>query len=113
MKSSDECACDQLIVSGKEVRISLVELGPPKGRMSTGVEHHGSCCNWRSTEEVGNMIGAIIFYVEIKLLQVCGLICMVGILQFSLCFHELQRLVMSVDDCLLPKNVIIPLETGL
>jgi hypothetical protein len=38
---------------------------------------------------------------------------MVGILQFSLCFHELQRLVMSVDDCLLPENVILPLETGL
>jgi hypothetical protein len=32
------------------------------------------------------------------------------ILQFSLCLHELQWLMISVDDCLLPKNVMSPLE---
>jgi hypothetical protein len=35
---------------------------------------------------------------------------MVVILQFSLCLHELQCLMISVDDCLFPKNVMSPLE---
>jgi hypothetical protein len=34
---------------------------------------------------------------------------MAVILQFSLCLHELQWLMISVDDCLLPKNVMSPL----
>jgi hypothetical protein len=38
---------------------------------------------------------------------------MVVILQFSLCLHELQRLMISVDDCLLPENVIPPIKEGL
>jgi hypothetical protein len=38
---------------------------------------------------------------------------MVVILQFSLCLHELQRLMVNVDDCLLPKNVMPPLAAGL
>jgi hypothetical protein len=33
---------------------------------------------------------------------------MVVILQFSLCLHELQWLMISVNDCLLPKNVMSP-----
>ena len=37
---------------------------------------------------------------------------MVVILQFSLCLHELQWLMISVDDCLLPKNVMPPLAAG-
>jgi hypothetical protein len=35
------------------------------------------------------------------------------ILQFSLGLHELQWLVISVDDCLIPKNVMSPLVAGL
>jgi len=35
------------------------------------------------------------------------------ILQFSFCLHELQWLMINVDDCLLPKNVISPLAVGL
>ena len=35
------------------------------------------------------------------------------ILQLSLCLYELQRLVISVDDCLLSQNVMFPLTTGL
>ena len=56
------------------------------------------------------MIGASYFIldVEVELLQVCGPLLMAVILQFSLCLHELQFLMMSVDDCLLPKNVISP-----
>jgi hypothetical protein len=38
---------------------------------------------------------------------------MVVILQFALCLYELQRLMISVDDCLLPKDVMPPLEAGL
>jgi hypothetical protein len=34
------------------------------------------------------------------------------ILKFSLCLHELQWLMNSVDDCLLPKNVMSPLATS-
>jgi hypothetical protein len=36
---------------------------------------------------------------------------MAVILQFSLCLHELEWLMISVDDCLLPNNVMSPLET--
>ena len=38
---------------------------------------------------------------------------MAVILQFSPCFHELQWLMISVDDCLLPKNVMSSLATCL
>jgi hypothetical protein len=38
---------------------------------------------------------------------------MVVILQFSLCLHELHRLMICVDDCLLTENVIPPLEAHL
>jgi hypothetical protein len=57
------------------------------------------------------VIGSSFFIldVEVELLQVCGLLLMVVILQFSLCLHELQWLMISVDDCLLPKNVMSPL----
>jgi hypothetical protein len=38
---------------------------------------------------------------------------MAVILQFSLCLHELQWLMINVDDCLLPKIVMSPLAVGL
>jgi hypothetical protein len=38
---------------------------------------------------------------------------MEGILQIPLCLYELQRFVISVDDCLLSQNVMFPLMTGL
>jgi len=41
-----------------------------------------------------------------ELLQVFEALMMVVILQFSLCLHELQRLVISVDECVLPENVM-------
>jgi hypothetical protein len=60
------------------------------------------------------VIGASCFIldVEMELLQVCGTLLMVVILQFSLCLHELQWLMISVDDCLLPKNVMSSLIAG-
>jgi hypothetical protein len=60
------------------------------------------------------VVGAshFILDVEVELLQVCGPLLMVVILQFSLCLHELQWLMISVYDCLLPKNVMSPLAVG-
>jgi hypothetical protein len=37
---------------------------------------------------------------------------MAVILQFSLCLHEFYWIMISVDDCLLPNNVMSPLVTG-
>jgi hypothetical protein len=61
------------------------------------------------------VIGASYFIldVEVELLQVCGPLLMAVIMKFSLCLHELQWIMISVDDCLLPKNVMSPLETSL
>jgi hypothetical protein len=61
----------------------------------------------QSTTVIGT--SCFILDVEVELLQVCGPLLMVVILQFSLCLHELQWLMISVDDCLLPKNVMPPL----
>jgi hypothetical protein len=38
---------------------------------------------------------------------------MVFVLQFPLCLHEPQRLVINVYDHLFPQNLIFPLTTGL
>jgi hypothetical protein len=38
---------------------------------------------------------------------------MVVILQFASCLDELQWLMISVDECPLPKNVMSPLTVGL
>jgi hypothetical protein len=51
----------------------------------------------------------LILDVYMELLQLCGPLMMVVILQFSLCLHELQRLMIGVDDCLLPENLMPPL----
>jgi hypothetical protein len=61
------------------------------------------------------VVGASCFIldVEVELQQVCGPLLMVIILQFYLCLHKLQWLMISVDDCLPPKNVMSPLVAGL
>jgi hypothetical protein len=61
------------------------------------------------------MVGAtlILLDVQVKLLQVHGPLLMAVILQLCMCFHELQRHVINVDDCLLPQNVMLPLSTCL
>ena len=68
-----------------------------------------------SNEAISDVIGALCFilHVEVELLQVCGPLLMAVILQFSLCLHELQWIMISVDDCLPPKNVMSPLVAGL
>jgi hypothetical protein len=66
-------------------------------------------------KEINDSIGTshFILDVEVELLQICGPLLMAVILQFSLCLHELQWLMISVDDCLLLENVMPPLEVGL
>jgi hypothetical protein len=83
--------------------------------MDARVYHYGECHDWWSTEEINNMIGASYFIldVEVELLQVCGPLLIAIILQFSLCLHKLQWLMISVDDFLLPKNVMSPLAARL
>jgi hypothetical protein len=46
------------------------------------------------------VVGApcLILDVEMELLQLCGPLLMAVILQFVSCLHELQRLMISVDD---------------
>jgi hypothetical protein len=76
------------------------------------MEHSGECNNERS-EAVNDTICApcLILDVEMELLQVCGPLLMAIVLQFPPCLYELQRLVISVDDCLLSHNVMFPLAT--
>jgi hypothetical protein len=71
--------------------------------MPIGMEHGGECSHGRSNEAVNDMICTpyLILDVVMELLQVCGALLMAVILQHPLCLYELQRLVISVDDCLL------------
>jgi hypothetical protein len=113
VKIGDILACAQELIGGGEVRISLIKVGPFRCPMPTGMEHSGDCRHERSTEEINDMIcdPCLILDVDMELLQVCGPLFMAIILQLPLCLYELQRIVISVDDCLLSQNVIFPLTT--
>jgi hypothetical protein len=71
--------------------------------MPTVMENSGECSHRRSTEAVHDMICApcLIPDVDMELLHVGGPLLMVIILHLPLCLYEVQRLVISVDDCLL------------
>jgi hypothetical protein len=103
VKIDDIRACTQELIGGGEVRISLINLGPLRCLMPIGMEHGGECNHGRSTEAINDMICApyLILDVEMEMLQGCGPLLMVVVLQLPLCLYELQRLVISVDDCLL------------
>jgi hypothetical protein len=77
-------------------------------------QNRGECHDWQFAEEINDVIGDswFILDVEVELLQVCGPLLMAVILQFSFCRHELQWLMISVDECLLPKNVMSPLAAS-
>jgi hypothetical protein len=115
VKIGDIHACTQELIGGGEVWILLIKLGPLRCLMSTGMEHGGECSHGRSTEAVSDTICAscIILDVEMELLQVGGPLLIAVVLQLPLCLYELQRLVMSVDDCLISQNVMFPLTIGL
>jgi hypothetical protein len=103
------------MVGGSKVWIFLIKLGPLRSFMSIGMEHSGECSHRRPTEEVRKIIAdtCLRIDVEMELLQVGGPLMMEVILQFPLCLYELQRIVISVYDCLFPRNVIFSLTTGL
>jgi hypothetical protein len=106
--------CTQELIGGDEVQILMIKLGPLRCIMSTRMEHDGECSHGWSTEEFKDTICApcLILDVEMELLQVGGTLLMAVVLQLPLCLYELQRLVISVDDCLLSQNVIFPLTIG-
>ena len=58
-------------------------------------------------------VPCLILDVEMELLQVGGPLLMEVVLQLLLCLYELQRLLISVDDCLISQNVMFPLTIGL
>jgi hypothetical protein len=103
VKIGDIHACTQELIGGGEVRISMIKLGPLRCLMPIGMEHGGECIHKRSTESVNDTICApcLILDVDMELLQVCGPLLMAIVLQLPLCLYELQRLMISVDDCLI------------
>jgi hypothetical protein len=115
VKIGDIHTCTEELIGGEEVMILLINLGPLRCLMPIGIENDGECSHERSTKKVSDTICApyLILDVEMELLQVCGPLLMAFILQLPLCLYELQRLVISVDDCILSKNVIFPLTVGL
>jgi len=62
-------------------------------------------------EAIKNVVcsSCVIFDVEMEMLQLCGPLLMTVFLQFSLCLHELQWFMISVDDFLILKNVMPPM----
>ena len=83
--------------------------------MPTTVEHSGYHYDWWSPKVVCNIIGAslLVLDVQVKLLQICGPLLMVIVLQLPLCLYELQGSVVYVDDRFLPQNVMLPLSASL
>ena len=83
--------------------------------MPTRVENSGYGHDQWSIEVVCNIIGAtlLVLDVQMKLLQICGPLLMMIILQLPLCLYELQGSVVCVDDCLLPQNVMLPFSISL
>jgi hypothetical protein len=115
MEIGNSCVCTQHLVGVGEVRICFIEMGPFGGLVAARIKHCGECHDWRLVEEINDSVGTscCILDVEVELLQICGPLLMEVILQFSLCLHELQWLMISVDDCLLPENVMPPMVVGL
>ena len=81
--------------------------------MPKRLDNGGKFHKQRPTKEICDMIGAnlLIFNVQMELLQICRPFFMVFLLQLPLGLHKLKRLVIHVDDCLLPQNIMFPLLT--
>jgi hypothetical protein len=105
----------QELIGGGEVQILLINLGPLRCLMSTGMAHGGECSQGRSTEAINDTIFSpcLILDVEMELLQEGGPLLMVVVLQIPLCLYELQSLVINVDHYLLSQNSMFPLTIGL
>jgi hypothetical protein len=83
--------------------------------VATIVEHDGYRHDRWSTEAICNIIGATLLVLDVqkKLLQICGPLLMVIVLQLPLCLYELQGSTVCLDDRFLPQNVMLPLSTSL
>ena len=105
----------ECLVCVAEFWIAIVEKRPIRSLVPTRVENCGYGHDRWSAEAVGNIIGAtlLVLDVKMKLLQICGPLLMVIVLQLPLCLYEFQGLVVCVDDCLLPQNVMLPFSTSL
>lgn len=66
-------------------------------------------------EVVYDMIGVshFVFNVKMILLHICRQLMITIILQLPLCLYKLKRLVIGVDDHLLPHNVVLQLSVSL
>ena len=86
-------------------------MRPPRSLVPTGVEHNDQRRDWWFVEAVYNIIGVslLVLNVQMELLQVCGPFLMAIILKLPMCLYELQRSVVYVDGCFLPRNVMLPL----
>jgi hypothetical protein len=115
MEISDKYVCSQHLLAGGKVRVYLIYLGPSKGLKVKSVYNRGECHEWRPAEAISDAVGVSYFIVDVEVdfLQVCGPLLMAVILQFFLCLHELQWIMISVDDYLLPNNVMYPLAADL
>jgi hypothetical protein len=115
VKIGDIHTCTQEMIVGVEVWILLINLGPLRCLMYIVMEHGGECSHGRSNEELNETICApyLILDVAMELLELGGILMMAVVLQLPLCLYELQRLVISVDDCHLPQNAMFPLTTCL
>jgi hypothetical protein len=56
VKIGDSRADTQEVIVGGEVQILLINLGPLRCLMSTGMEHSGECSHERPTEALNDMI---------------------------------------------------------
>jgi hypothetical protein len=103
VKIGDGRTSTKELIGGVKIQILLINLGPLRCRMSTGIEYSVECSHWRSNEVVSDTISApcLMLDVEMELLHVGGPLLMMVVLQFPLCLYELQRLVINVDDRLL------------
>jgi hypothetical protein len=61
------CSCTQKLISGGEVRVTLINLGPLRCLVPTGIEHYGECSNGRATEAVSDTIFAHCFILDVEM----------------------------------------------
>jgi hypothetical protein len=92
------------LIGGGEVRVTLIKLVPLRCLMPTRMKNCGECNNGRETEAFSDTICSPYFILDVEMVVV--------VQQLPMCLYELQRLVISVDDCLLSRNVMFPLRAG-
>ena len=66
MEIIDIYVCNQHLVGGGEYRVCLIELGPSRGVIAARVYHCGECCDWRSTDEFSDVVGASCFILDVE-----------------------------------------------